>query len=54
MSNFHPLEVVDRGSDPQLQEGENLNKKGRAYRMQSTFFRDSSISHCINEPVSWI
>ena len=24
-SNFHPLEVVDRGSDPQLQVGENLN-----------------------------
>ena len=26
MSNFHPLEVVDRGSDPQLQVGENFNK----------------------------
>ena len=24
-SNFHPLEVVGRGSDPQLQAGENLN-----------------------------
>ena len=23
--NFHPFEVVDRGSDPQLQVGENLN-----------------------------
>ena len=26
MSSFHPLEVVDRGSDPQLKMGENLNK----------------------------
>ena len=25
MSNFHPLEVVGRGSDAQLQVGENLN-----------------------------
>ena len=24
MSNFHPLEVVDRGSDPQLRVGGNL------------------------------
>ena len=27
MSNFHPLEVVGRGSDTQLQMGENLNKR---------------------------
>ena len=26
MSNFHPLEVVDRGSETQLQVGEKLNK----------------------------
>ena len=26
MSNFHPLEVVGRGSETQLQVGENLNK----------------------------
>ena len=26
MSNFQPLEVVDRGSDPQPQVAENLNK----------------------------
>ena len=26
MSNFHPLEVVCRGSDTQLQVGEKLNK----------------------------
>ena len=26
MSNFHQLEVVDSGSEAQLQEGENLNK----------------------------
>ena len=25
MSNFHPLEVVDRGSETQFQVGENLN-----------------------------
>ena len=25
MSNFHPLEVVGRGSGTQFQEGENLN-----------------------------
>ena len=25
MSNFHPLEVVGRGSEPQLQVGENLS-----------------------------
>ena len=25
MSNFHPLEVVGRGSETQLQVGENLN-----------------------------
>ena len=24
MSNFHPLELVDRGSESQLQVGENL------------------------------
>ena len=26
MSNFHPLEVVGRGSETQLQVGENFNK----------------------------
>ena len=26
MSNFQPLEVVDRGSETQLQVDENLNK----------------------------
>ena len=26
MINFHPLEVVGRGSESQLQVGENLNK----------------------------
>ena len=28
MHNFHPLEVVDRGSETQLQMGENQNKLG--------------------------
>ena len=26
MSNFHPLEVVDRGSETQLRVGENLKR----------------------------
>ena len=26
MSNFHPLEVVGRGSETQIQVGENFNK----------------------------
>ena len=26
MSNFHPLEVVGRGSETQLKVGENLNE----------------------------
>ena len=26
MSNFHPLEVVGRGSETQLQAGGNINK----------------------------
>ena len=26
MHNFHPFEVVGRGSETQLQVGENLNK----------------------------
>ena len=26
MSNFHPLEVVGRGSEAQIQVGKNLNK----------------------------
>ena len=29
MSNFHPLEVVGRGSETQLQVGENLNLAGK-------------------------
>ena len=29
MSNFHRLEVVGRGSETQLQVGENLNKKDK-------------------------
>ena len=29
MSYFHPLEVVGRGSETQLQVGENLNKNSQ-------------------------
>ena len=36
-SNFHPLEVVDRGSETQLQVGENLNTTTRVNNvLQST------------------
>ena len=33
MSNFHPLEVVDRGSETQLQVGENVNLLFSALRI---------------------
>ena len=32
MSNFHPLEVVDRGSETQLQVGENSNYLIRRFK----------------------
>ena len=32
MSNFNPLEVVGRGSETQLQMGENLNQTGLTQR----------------------
>ena len=32
MSNFHPLEVVGRGSETQLQVGANLHFQCRALR----------------------
>ena len=36
-SNFHPLEVVDRGSETQLQVGDNLNTTTRVNNvLQST------------------
>ena len=35
MSNFHPLEVVDRASEPQLQAGENVELS--APRVDTTF-----------------
>ena len=34
MSNFHPLEVVGRGSETQLQVGENLNYLISALRVK--------------------
>ena len=34
MSNFHPLEIVGRGSETQLQVGENLNKLISALRVK--------------------
>ena len=35
-SNFHPLEVVGRGSETQLQVGENFNKISRWLKGQVT------------------
>ena len=35
-SNVHPLEVVSRGSDPQLQVGENLNYLISRFEVQRT------------------
>ena len=52
MSNFHPLEVVGRGSETQLQVGGNLNKMTytrsqiNLYRM---FFVDFSVN---SQPIS--
>ena len=36
MSNFHPPEVVGRGSETQLQVGENLNDEMQLLRGQYT------------------
>ena len=33
MTNFHPLEVVDRGSETQFQVGENLDFQYKAFSM---------------------
>ena len=40
MINFHPLDVVDRGSETQLQMGENLNK------LSSRIKAKTNISFC--------
>ena len=39
MINFHPLEVVDRGSETQLQVGENLNKLTEQDKCQSRLWQ---------------
>ena len=39
MSNFHPHEVVGRGSETQLQVGEKLSEE--AWRFQCTTYRGS-------------
>ena len=44
MSNFHPLEVVGRGSETQLQVGENLNdlmQRFKGYLLKLFIFRSS-------------
>ena len=38
MSNFHPLEVVNRGSETQLQVGEKLNKI--TLRLRVSYFQE--------------
>ena len=40
MITFHPLEVVDRGSESQLQVDENLNKKTLRVNGWSCGWRD--------------
>ena len=37
MSNFHPLEVMGRGSETQLQVGENFKKDNLAGKWLSQF-----------------
>ena len=39
ISNFHPLEVVDRGSETQLQVGENFNYMVISALRDKTIFR---------------
>ena len=36
MSHFHPLEVVDRGSETQLQVGGNLKKETKRLSVMPT------------------
>ena len=43
MSNFQPLEVVDRGSETQLQVGENLNPMSWAYHIKRSIMRYCNI-----------
>ena len=39
VSNFHPLEVVGRCIEPQLQVGENINLECKALRAKRSSFR---------------
>ena len=45
MSNFQPLEVVDRGSETQLQVVENLNKLTQQYKSSNGYNALSSSFH---------
>ena len=38
MSNFHPLEVVDRGSETQLQVGEKLTQQNKSVSANLTTY----------------
>ena len=43
MSNFHPREVVGRGSETQLQEGENLNLKTQHFKGKMKMNNDTKV-----------
>ena len=47
MSNFHPLDVVDRGSETQLQVGENFNLNNLIYRLKAIAGDINIITLCI-------
>ena len=41
MSSFHPLEVVGRGSETQLQVGENLNIQPGTLRVEAKYIKNT-------------
>ena len=46
MGNFHPLDVVGRGSETQLQVGENLNYLIKSSRVKSNYILIVTIANC--------
>ena len=47
MSNFQPLEVVGRGSEPQFQVGENLNKFTQQDKGEDTSSDDAGLYYTL-------
>ena len=45
MSNFHPFEVVDRGSEAQLQLGANIFKITEGLKLLNVIFNYTYLSH---------